>query len=500
MTALRPPTPDRPANQPGNPPGNQPANGRPPAPGDRPAHEGRPPPGKDRPRAVIVGAGLAGSLAAGYLARRGYTVDVYERRDDPRQAPAGPGGRSINLGLSARGMRALREAGLLADVLKRSVPMRGRVVHGPDGTVTFQPYGVREEHILHSVLRDELIALLIDAALTEPGVRFHFGWRMRRLDRDVPSVTVEPVAGGDPVEVPADLVVGADGAFSTVRAQLQHGLRASHSQEFLDWGYKELTIPVGPDGEPRVRLEALHVWPGDRALMVAHPNLDGSLTCSLFMPYEGEVSFAALTDPDTIREFFAERFPDAGELMPDLVAEIAGHPTGHLVTVRTAPWRYADRVVLVGDACHAVFPFYGQGMNAAFESCLVLDQCLARHADRGAALAAYEAARRPHTDVLAELSTRNFVDLRDRVHRPGYAARAAADRVLSRLLPRRWMPLYTMVAHTTTPYAEALARARRQDRILASAALGAAAVVGVAALTGAAVLAGAARRRGRRPC
>lgn len=472
----------------------------------------------DRPRAVIIGAGLAGSLAAGYLARRGYAVDVYERREDPRRVPTGIAGRSINLGLSARGMRALREAGLLADVLKRSVPMRGRVVHGPDGGVTFQPYGVREEHILHSVLRDELVALLIDAAVAEPAVRFHFGWRMRKLDRDRPAVTLDRVAGGaDPgtagaesgagdagqqaagaagggssIEVSADLVVGADGAFSTVRAQMQHGLRANHAQEFLDWGYKELTIPVGADGRPRVRLEALHVWPGDRALMVAHPNLDGSLTCSLFMPFEGPVSFAALTDPAAIRDFFRSRFPDAEELMPNLVEEIIGHPTGHLVTVRTAPWRYADRVVLIGDACHAVYPFYGQGMNAAFEDCLVLDQCLAEHRDRGAALAAYEAARRPHTDVLADLSTRNFVDLRDRVHRPGYAARAAADRVLSRLLPQRWMPLYTMVAHTTTPYAEAVARARRQDRILATAAAGAA---------GAAVLAGGAAmavRRGRK--
>lgn len=436
----------------------------------------------DPPRAVIIGAGLAGSLAASYLARRGYAVDVYERREDPRQVPTGLGGRSINLGMSARGMRALREVGLLTDVLKRSVPMRGRVVHGPDGNVTFQPYGVREEHILHSVLRDELIALLIDAASAEPTVRFHFGWRMRKLDRERPAVTLEPVAGGDPIEVGADLVVGADGAFSTVRQQMQYGLRANHSQEFLDWGYKELTIPVGTDGRPRVRLEALHVWPGDRALMVAHPNLDGSLTCSLFMPFEGPVSFAALTDPDAIRQFFRSRFPDAEALMPNLVEEIMTHPTGHLVTVRTAPWRYADRVVLIGDACHAVYPFYGQGMNAAFEDCLVLDQCLEAHRDRGAALAAYEAARRPHTDVLADLSTRNFIELRDRVHRPGYAVRAAADRMLSRLFPDRWMPLYTMVAHTTTPYAEAVARARRQDRILTGAAAGIAALAGATAL------------------
>ncbi|HEX6967970.1 MAG TPA: NAD(P)/FAD-dependent oxidoreductase [Micromonosporaceae bacterium] len=424
----------------------------------------------DRPRVVIIGAGLAGSLAAVYFARRGYLVDVYERRDDPRLHPAGLNARSINLGLSARGMRALNEVGLLEDVLKRSVPMRGRVVHSPDGEVRFQPYGVREHQILHSVLRDDLIALLVDAADSRPTVRFHFGWRMDRLDRDRPAVTVVSVGNGESADVPADLVVGADGAFSRVRRQMQHGLRADHAQEFLEWGYKELTIPVGSDGRPRVRLEALHVWPGRQGMMVAHPNIDGSLTCSLFMPFEGAQSFATLTSPAAVHDFFDRNFPDARALMPDLAEEITGHPTGHLVTVRTSPWHFRDRVVLIGDACHAVYPFYGQGMNSAFEDCLVLDDCLDRHPDRGQALAAYQAARKPHTDVLADLSVRNFVELRDRVHRPGYAARAAADRILNRLLPDHWIPLYTMVSHTTVPYADALARARRQDRILRAAA------------------------------
>lgn len=429
-----------------------------------------------QPRVVIVGAGLAGSLAAVYFARRGYTVDVYERRADPRLYPPGINDRSINLGLSARGMRALAEVGLLTDVLKRSVPMRGRVVHSPQGEVTFQPYGVQADQILHSVLRDDLIALLVDAAASRPAVRFHFGWRMEQLDRDKPAVTVVSVEDGRSVEVAADLVVGADGAFSTVRAQMQHGLRADHAQEFLAWGYKELTLPVGPDGRPQVRLEALHVWPGEQGMMIAHPNVDGSLTCSLFMPWEGEPSFATLTNAQAVEEFLDANFPDARSLMPNVVEEILTHPTGHLVTVRTSHWHYADRVVLVGDACHAVYPFYGQGMNSAFEDCLVLDQCLDHHSDRAAALAAYQAARKPHTDVLADLSTRNFLDLRDRVHRPGYAARAAADRLLARLFPRRWVPLYTMVAHTTTPYADALARAQRQDRILRAAAAGALAV------------------------
>lgn len=432
-------------------------------------------------RVVVVGAGLAGSLAALHLARRGYEVDVHERRPDPRSALGSPGGRSINLGLSARGMRALDGVGLLADVLKRSVPMRGRVVHSPDGAVRFQPYGVREHEILHSVLREELISLVVDAAEAEPGVRFHFGSRLVHLDRETATVRVAPTDGGDPTTVTADLVVGADGVFSTVRQQMQHGLRADYAQEFLPWGYKELTIPVGDDGRPRVRLEALHVWPGHEALMVAHPNRDGSLTCSLFMAHEGPVSFAALDTPTAVRDFFHRHFPDAANLMPDLVRELADHPVGHLVTVRTTPWRYADRVVLIGDSAHAVYPFYGQGMNSAFEDCLVLDGCLAAHPDRATALAAYETARKPHTDVLADLSTANFEDLRDRVHRLGYGVSAAADRVLARLLPGRWVPLYAMVSHTTTPYADALTRARRQGRILRGAGAGLVLAAGLAA-------------------
>jgi kynurenine 3-monooxygenase len=429
---------------------------------------------------VIIGAGLAGSLAAGFLARRGHAVTVYERRADPRAAGAGEG-RSINLGLSARGMRALDAAGLLDEVLARSVPMRGRVVHHPDGSTAFQPYGVAEHQILHSVLRRDLNALLVDAAESRHGVKFHFGHRLDRLDRDRPSVRVTDLASGAAAQVDADLVVGADGASSAVRDQLQQGRRADLHREFLDWGYKELTIPAGDDGRPRVRLDALHVWPGTAGMMVAHPNVDGSLTCTLFAPFTGEPSLASLDTPAAVLAYVRRYFPDAEALMPRLVEEFFDHPVGQLTTVRTAPWRHDGRVVLLGDACHAVYPFYGQGMNSAFEDCLVLDACLAEFpADRSRALAEYERRRRPHTDVLAQLSARNFVELRDRVHRPAYAARAAADRILARLAPRAWTPLYTMVAHTTVPYADALARARRQDMILrcAAAAVAAGAAIG----------------------
>ncbi|MEU1731152.1 NAD(P)/FAD-dependent oxidoreductase [Streptosporangium sp. NPDC020145] len=419
-------------------------------------------------RILIIGAGPAGTLLACYLVRRGFQVDVYERRPDPRLLDEDES-RSINLGLSARGIKALDDIGLMERLRPLIVPMRGRAIHLPGGALPFQPYGAHEGEILHSVLRRDLITTLVDHAEAQPGVRFHFGHRLVDLDREAAAVRLVGPEGEE-VGAAADAVIGADGAFSRVRARMQHGLRADLHLEFLEWGYKELTIPAADDGSARTRLEALHVWPGEDALIVAHPNRDNSLTGTLFLPFE---RFGEITDPET---FLAARFPDTRELMPYLAKEYAEHPVGHLVSVRTSHWHHRDKVALIGDACHAVYPFYGQGMNSALEDCTVLDRCLGDHPDDlGAAFAAYQRLRKPHTDVLDELSKQNFVELRDRLRSPLHLARKKADLLLARLLPGRWVPLYTMVSHTTIPYADALARARRQDASLkaGSAALGA---------------------------
>ncbi|GAA4071201.1 FAD-dependent oxidoreductase [Nonomuraea soli] len=408
-------------------------------------------------RYLIAGAGPAGSLLACYLAARGHRVDVFERRPDPRRGDDEEG-RSINLGLSARGVLALERAGLMDRVRPLTVPMRGRVVHAA-GRTSFHPYGTHDEEILHSVLRRDLVTLLIDHA-HGLGARFHFGRRVTDLDRQAPAVQVE----GEWIH--GDAVVGADGAFSTIRTHLHRGLRADHHQEFLPWGYKELTMIATPG----FRLEALHVWPGGDGLIVAHPNRDNSLTATLFLPYD---ELEAITDPEA---FFAGRFPDALPLLPDLAKEFAANPVGHLVSVRTTPWHHENKVVLIGDACHAVYPFYGQGMNSALEDCLLLDASLD-------SFAAFETARRPHTDVLDELSRENFVELRQRVASPMHAARKRADLLLARLLPGRWRPLYTMISHTTTPYADALARARKQEAFLRWGAAAVTAGLGLAALT-----------------
>lgn len=437
-------------------------------------------------RALIVGAGLSGSLLAVYLARRGYDVTVIERRGDPRGAVSAGEDRSINLGLSARGIRALREVDLWDALRGRLVTMRGRLIHRTDGTLAFQAYGTRPDEVLHSIRRNELNAVLVDNAEKHAGVRFHFGRRCVAVDTEAVTVTVVDAKTGARHTHHGDFIVGADGAFSAVRQQMHRGRPASIRQEFIDWGYKELTIPAHADGSARTPIEALHLWPSDNGLIVGHPNVDNSITCTLLLPLssaDGGPSFATLPDARTASAHLAERFPDLPGLVPDLADQYDAHPVAHLVTVRTDTWHVGGRVVLIGDACHAVTPFYGQGMNAAFEDCLVLDGCLRRRpGDRAAAFAEFQRLRRAHTDVLADLSMRNFVELRDRVRSPWHLARSRADLLLNRLFPDAWRPLYAMVSHSTTPYGDALRRARTQDRALA------AAVTGVGVLTAAAAL------------
>jgi kynurenine 3-monooxygenase len=415
-------------------------------------------------RIAIVGAGLAGPLLTLALAQQGFGVDVYERHPDPRRK-IGNVGRSINLGLSKRGIRALTAVGLLDTVLRRAVVMRGRVIHMPNGETRYQPYGKNSDEVLYSIDRNELACLLVDRAAQYPKVKLHFGHRLVGANKDEREIEFE--TDGNRVVAHPKWVVGADGAFSSMRRELQRGERASYHQEYLEWGYKELTLAAHPNGSSVIEPTALHVWPRTHCLFVSHPNLDGTHTLTLFLPFDGEDSFATARTHAEAAALLAKYFPDLTAFLPGVLEEWTQHPIGALITTRTAPWAFGDWAVLIGDACHAVYPFYGQGMNSAFEDCCVLLSALAEHGkDTAAAFRDYEKARRKDTDVLCELSKANFVELRTKVRSPWFVARRRLDVALNRLWPGAWLPLYTMIAHSTIPYAVALARSRRQDRIL----------------------------------
>ncbi len=426
---------------------------------------------------ILIGSGLAGGLLAAYLGRRGYDVDLYERRADPREGNI-IGGRSINLALSTRGIHALEQLGIADEVLQHAIPMRGRMIHDKPGNLHFAPYDVDPNKHINSIGRAALNTAVIEAAQRYPNVRVHFSHRCTDVDLDsgtaelVDSSVEAGVSPADPVrqviEVSADAIIGVDGAFSAVRQSMHKKLADfEYDESYLAHGYKELTIPPALDGSWRMEKEALHIWPRKSFMMIALPNPDGSFTCTLFWEFEGPRSFASTKTDDDVRRFFDEEFPDAVPLMPALLEDFKNNPTGSLVTIRCAPWYHKDKVALVGDAAHAVVPFYGQGMNAAFEDCVVLDECLAEFPDnRELAFAEYFARRKENADALADLAVENFIEMRDKTASRTFRAKKKLDHALEAALPGIYLPLYTMVTFTRIPYAEAAQRARRQDSII----------------------------------
>jgi kynurenine 3-monooxygenase len=429
----------------------------------------------DRAPVAIVGGGLAGSLSALYLARRGYAVDVYEYRDDMRQGGAS-GGRSINLALSERGLNALRGVGLEGRVRELCIPMHGRRIHPLGGDETqLQPYGEQGQFI-NSVSRRLLNELLMDEAESHERVNFHFGKKCAGFTRATGALRLKDEATGEFEFVEPDVILGADGAYSQIRYRMQTTGGFEYSQSYLTHGYKELTIPPAASGGWRIDKNALHIWPREDFMMIALPNLDGSFTCTLFMPYEGEVSFDALHDAADVRAFFERWFPDAIPHLPRLEEEFFENPTGSLVTIRCAPYHFEDKALLIGDAAHAVVPFYGQGMNAAFEDCFELDRLVSRFdGDWSRVLPEFSRIRKPNADAIADLAMYNYLEMRDLVSSPTFLLKKKVDRALHLAMPQRWIPLYTMVSFTNIPYAEAKARAEHQDLLLKKAGQGLAA-------------------------
>src|SRR2546426_3095864 len=418
---------------------------------------------------VLIGSGLAGGLLAAYLGRRGYDVDLYERRADPREGNL-VGGRSINLALSTRGIHALEQIGIADEVLKHAIPMRGRMIHpaAAGSAPIFAPYDVDPNKHINSIGRAALNTTVIEAAQRYPNVHVKFNHKCTEVDIDSPTAQLLNTSTSQPITALGDAVIGVDGAFSAVRQSMQLKIdNFEYDESYLAHGYKELTIPPGPDSSWRMEKEALHIWPRKSFMMIALPNPDGSFTCTLFWEFEGPRSFATTKTDDDVRRFFEEEFHDAVPLMPTLLEDFKNNPTGSLVTIRCAPWFYQDKVCLVGDAAHAVVPFYGQGMNAAFEDCVVLDECLAEFPqDRHRAFAEYFSRRKENADALANLAIENFIEMRDKTASKTFRAKKKLDHALEAALPGIYLPLYTMVTFTRMPYAKAAKRAQIQDALV----------------------------------
>jgi kynurenine 3-monooxygenase len=416
---------------------------------------------------VLVGSGLAGGLLAAYLGRRGYDIELYERRPDPR-AGNFVGGRSINLALSTRGIHALQQLGLADEVLSHAIPMRGRMIHEKSGDLHFAPYDVDPNKCINSIGRAALNTTVLEAAQRYPNVRVFFNHRCTDVEIDDGIATFLNSSTNETVTATGDAVFGVDGAFSAVRQAMRKRIpNFQYDESYLAHGYKELTIPPTSDGSWPIEKNALHIWPRKSFMMIALPNPDGSFTCTLFWQFEGPRSFATTTTDEDILRFFNEEFPDAVPLMPDLLRDFRENPTGSLVTVRCAPWVHRNKVALVGDAAHAVVPFYGQGMNAAFEDCVVLDECLARFpTNRATAFAEYFKIRKINADALADLAVQNFVEMRDKTASRAFRLKKKVDHALEAVLPGVYLPLYTMVTFTRIPYARAASRARFQDKLV----------------------------------
>lgn len=416
-------------------------------------------------KAIIVGAGLVGSLLSVLLAKRGYEVHVYEGRSDMRKAGF-IGGRSINLAMSDRGWRALRKAGIARQLEDVAIPMRGRMIHNRPGSLAFQAYG-KEDQAIYSVSRGGLNLELIQIADQFEKVHFHFDMRCRGVDLKTNTAHFEQRGSGKRFQVEAPLIFGTDGAFSAVRGSMMRTDRFDYSQTYLEYGYKELTIPPNPDGSHAMELNALHIWPRGSFMLIALPNVDGTFTCTLFLPFEGEQSFEKLDSDAAIEAFFREQFPDAVPLLKNLLDDFHGNPTASLVTVRCSPWIHQNRVLLLGDAAHAIVPFYGQGMNAGFEDCSVLDDLMEEFVDDWDHITpAYNAARVENGHAIADLALRNFVEMRDQVADPKFLLR----KKIAAFLHDRYsdfLPVYSMVTFSHIPYSEAWEETFRQDALFA---------------------------------
>lgn len=416
---------------------------------------------------TIVGAGLTGSLLAIYMARHGFDIEVYERRPDMRKVKMSAG-KSINLAISARGIHALEQVGLAEEVLKTAVPMKGRLIHPVKGELSFQPYGKNENEYINSISRRELNCMLMNAAEKFPNIKIHFNQRCTGMNLQSGEAYFTDENTGEHNVVKRDTVIGTDGSASAIRMEFLKSGFFNFSQAYEDYGYKELNIPAASGNGFRMEKNALHIWPRGAYMMIALPNREGDFTCTLFMAHDkGETNLTKLATREDITKFFEEVMPDALPHMPTLLDDFFNHPTGNLLTIKCYPWNMKGKALLMGDAAHAIVPFFGQGMNCGFEDCYYLDTLIKKYgSDWEKVFSAFSNLRKENADAIADLAIENFVEMRDLVAHKDFILKKKADVLLEERFPNSFISKYAMVSFHRIPYAVAMKRGQIQDRIL----------------------------------
>ena len=417
-----------------------------------------------RKEVTIVGAGLVGSLCSLYMSKRGYRVSVFERRKDLRSEII-TAGKSINLALSKRGWTSLEQAGIDDQIKKIAIPVYKRVMHDKKGRLTDQPYGIAGQAI-YSVSRAQMNVLMMDLA-EKKGAKLYFNEKCIDVDFEKSIVAFENSITNQHQHVKSDFILGADGAFSQVRKQMVNKYHHEYHYNEINHDYKELLIPAGDNNKYLLEKNALHIWPRGNFMLMALANLDGSFTCTLFAPKKGENSFEELNTKAEVENYFSATFPDFIELVPDLYEQWKSNPTSNLGIVRTYPWHIGDKSLLIGDAAHATVPFYGQGMNAGFEDCRVLDNLLEAHKDDfGSSFNEYSIVRKPNGDGVQDLSMHNFVVMRDKTADPKFLLQKRIEKKFANLYPDKWTPLYSMVSFSNIAYSEAWQIGMKQEEIM----------------------------------
>lgn len=425
---------------------------------------------KKKDHILIIGAGLCGSLLTLRLAQRGYSVTLVEKRPDLRKTEQ-DAGRSINLALSDRGLRGLRLAGVEEEARKLCIPMVGRMIHDKEGNTFLSKYSGRTTEYINSISRPGLNMLLLDAAEAMPDVKLLFNHGCEDVDLKNASATFTKYETGESVTLVGDVLFGTDGAGSSVRKSmfLSREFLFSFSQDWLSHGYKEITIPAKAGGGYRTDKQALHIWPRGEDMLIALPNLDGSFTVTLFLPYsDSDYCFDNLTTADMVLEYFSEEYPDAVELMPDLAKEFFENPTGPLGTIKCAPWHTFGKTLIMGDAAHAIVPFYGQGMNASFEDVVVFDEVLEKYeGDWHKVFSEYEKVRKKDTDAIADLAVDNFHEMKEHTASELFQQKRRLEIAFETEFPRKYNSKYSLVTfNENIPYSEAMRLGRAQDKAI----------------------------------